>query len=114
MIHALIHQYYTAFSGQRVYEPSPFLMTFSIRHRTAHTASYGCMSLGEIIKVWKKMLIFSKKRKNKYNIMKCKITPIQVLMEVSEFYKLNFISNMKEKADLDYSFKIRCLHGFKD
>ena len=46
--------------------------------------------------------------------MKCKITPIQVLMEVSEFYKLNFISNMKEKADLDYSFKIRCLHGFKD
>ena len=61
-----------------------------------------------------KILRFSKKRKNKYNIMKCKITEKQILIEVSDFERLNFLANLKCKSDLDYSFKIRCLHGYKD
>ena len=46
--------------------------------------------------------------------MKCKITEKQVFIQVKEFDRLNFLANLKDKSDLDYSFKIRCLHGYKD
>lgn len=46
--------------------------------------------------------------------MKCNLTENQVFIQIKEFDRLNIFSNLKEKSDLDYSFKIRCLQGYKD